>query len=192
MRQAFHTQAFWLIALGGVFVGFSTVAITQNQVPHLVETGFSVAAAAGAVSIVGAFSAGGKFIFGFICDWINPKYSRAIGLTLQTGAVIILLTLTKASPIYWVWSYAVLLGLSYGSWVPAMSMLTSVNFGMKEYGALLGMMTLFNMVGGAIGPLVAGYIYDVQNSYQLAFIIFLVLIIVTTIGTLFIRKPKMN
>jgi MFS family permease len=145
--------------------------------------------AATAVSIVGAFSGGGKFIFGFICDWINPKYSRAIGLVLQLGSLLILFSLSASSPMATVWSYAVLMGLSFGSWVPAMSMLTSANFGMVAYGSILGMMTFINMLGGAIGPVVAGYIYDVNQSYKPALLIFIVLVSITIIGTLFISKP---
>ncbi len=81
------------------------------------------------------------------------------------------------------------MGLSFGSWVPAMSMLTSVNFGMVAYGSILGMMTFVNMLGGAIGPVVAGYIYDVNQSYRPAFILCIALVSITIVGTLFIRKP---
>ena len=89
-----------------------------------------------------------------------------------------------------VWLYAVLLGLSFGSWVPAMSMLTITNFGMVAYGSIFGMMTFSDMGGGATGPLFAGYIYDIKQSYEMAFNIFIVLILVGITITLFIRKPK--
>jgi sugar phosphate permease len=189
-KQALRTSAFWLLAASGLLVGFSTMAITQNQVAHITDVGFSVALAAGAVSIVGAFSGIGKFFFGFICDFINPKYARVIGLVLQLGSIIILVNISSTSPVALVWLYAVLLGLSFGSWVPAMSMLTSTNFGMAAYGSILGMMTFFDMSGGATGPLFAGYIYDINQSYEIAFNTFIGLILVAIILTLFIRKPK--
>lgn len=190
LKQALKTSTFWLIASSGLLVGFSTMAVTQNQVAHITDVGFSVAVAASAVSIVGAFSGGGKFIFGFICDFLNPKYARVIGLALQLGSVIILVNINSTSSVALVWLYAVLLGLSFGSWVPAMSMLTSTNFGMVAYGSILGMMTFFDMGGGATGPLFAGYIYDIKQSYEMAFNTFIVLILVAIIITLFIRKPK--
>jgi len=190
LKQALKTYTFWLIASSGLFVGFIVMAVIQNQVAHITDVGFSVAVAASAVSIVGVFSGGGKFIFGFICDFINPKYVRVIGLALLFGALIILVNINSTSPVALVWLYAVLLGLSLGCWIPAMSMLTSTNFGMVAYGSILGMMTFLDMGGGAIGPLFAGYIYDIKQSYEMAFNTFIALTLMAIITTLFIRKPK--
>ncbi len=191
-RMALKTPAFWLIASGSLLFGFSTMAVTQNQVPHLIDIGFSTSVAASAVSIVGAFSGIGKFIFGFLCDLMNPKYARAIGLSLQLTAVIIIINLSSVSPVVLVWLYAVLIGLSFGSWVPSLSMLTSTNFGLVAYGSILGMMAFFDMGGGAIGPLFAGYIYDIRQSYLLAFNTFLILIVIAIMATLLIRRPKIH
>jgi MFS family permease len=190
--MAFRTPAFWLIALGSLLFGFSTMAVTQNQVPHLIDIGFSASVAASAVSIVGAFSGIGKFLFGFLCDLMNPKYARAIGLGLQLTAIIIIMNLSPSSPLVLIWLYAILIGLSFGSWVPSLSMLTSTNFGLVAYGSILGMMAFFDMGGGAFGPLFAGYIYDVQQSYILAFNVFLVLISMAITASLLIRKPKIR
>lgn len=192
VKSALKTPTFWLIALGSLLFGFSTMAVTQNQVPHLIDIGFSASVAASAVSIVGAFSGIGKFAFGFLCDLINPKYARAIGLSLQLTAIIIIINISSASPVVLVWLYAMLIGLSFGSWVPSLSMLTSTNFGLVAYGSILGMLSFFDMGGGAVGPLFAGYIYDIQQSYQLAFNIFLVLISAAIMATLLIRKPKIR
>lgn len=103
--------------------------------------------------------------------------------------ISLLMNLRESSPVFIIWISAIFLGLSYGSWDPSLSVLTSFNFGMIAYGSIYGLFHLFDMVGGAIGPLVDGYIYDLQSSYHVAFIIFASLVLVSLIATFFITKP---
>ena len=44
-------------------------------------------------------------------------------------------------------------------------------FGMKSHGLILGAASLAFTTGGAIGPYLMGYIFDVTDSYQLAFLV---------------------
>ena len=89
-----------------------------------------------------------------------------------------------------IWLYAIMMGIGQGSWMPTMSMLTSTNFGLASYGAIYGMLTLVMSLGTAIGPVMAGYMYDTMNTYRWAFIIFLALYVVAIPAILAIRRPK--
>jgi MFS family permease len=51
------------------------------------------------------------------------------------------------------------------------STLTAELFGMKSHGLLLGMVSFGFTVGGAIGPWVTGYLFDLKGNYDLAFLI---------------------
>lgn len=192
LKQAVKTSAFWFLGFGGLLSGFATMAIMQNQVAYVTDLDFSMATAATAVSIVGVFSAGGKLVFGMLCDWINPKYSRGIGLIFLLVSVGALLLMDGSGVAIPVWVYAVFLGLSFGSWVPSISMLIRVNFGMVAYGVIFGVANAIDTLGGSIGPLVTGYIYDITQSYRIAFVLFLFLIVIAVVSTLLIRKPKGN
>ena len=48
----------------------------------------------------------------------------------------------------------------------------------------------FTTLGGVIGPIFAGYVYDVSDSYQIAFYTFVVLILLSGLTFLFVRPPK--
>jgi sugar phosphate permease len=189
MKGALRTSTFWLIITGGMCFGFCTMSLMQNQVAHLTDVGFSVAIAASATSVVGVFSGSGKFLFGLICDYIKPRWARLIGLVSLLAAVVILITIGGSTPVAIIYAYAVLMGLSYGSWLPTMSMLTNANFGMLAYAGILGLMSMSNMIGGAVGPVITGYIYDINQSYLVAFYVFATLLVIAIIATLFIRKP---
>ncbi len=190
LKEALKTRNFWLIALTGMAFGFSSQPLIQHQVAHLQDIGFPMAIAASALSAVGITNAISKVWFGFICDRIHPKYSRVMGLAFLLIALIILMNLSSASGVVAVWVYAIFVGLSMGSWLPSMSMLVSTSFGLTAYGVIFSMTGFFNMLGGASGPLFAGYIFDTQKSYHLAFIIFAVLSALATVVAFFIRPPK--
>ena len=62
-------------------------------------------------------------------------------------------------------------------------------FGLKYYSVIFGMISLAQGLGGALGPVFAGYTYDATSSYRLAFTIFLALYAVSIPATLVIRRP---
>lgn len=190
LEQALKTRAFWLLSISCMLSGFPLMSIIQNQVVHLTDVGITLAIASSAVGAVTIGSAIGKFGFGFVCNWIKPKYALGIGLLMQTVALLILMTVQASTPVVIIWFYALLLGLGLGSWLPTMSILTSTNFGVAAYGTIYGMISMINQIGGAAGPVAAGAIYDNTGSYHLAFIIFLILFILATACALLIRKPK--
>lgn len=190
LQTALATSAFWLIAVSFLIGLFSQVGIIQHQVPYLEDIGFPVTMAAGALGVVGLTSAIGKFGFGWLCDRIPAKYAWSIGLGFQAVSIIILLNVQATSPQAMIWLYAITMGLGAGSWLPTMSMLVSTSFGLTAYGAIFGAATLFENIGVATGPLMAGYMYDAMGNYYWAFIILFGLHIVSIPAALAIRHPK--
>lgn len=190
LKMALATSAFWLITVSFLTSGFSEVSIIQNQVPYLEDIGFPMAMVAAAFGAVGFGSAIGKFGFGWLCDWIPPKYACSIGLGFIFVAIILLMNVSPASPPALIWIYVGIMGLGLGSWLPTMSMLTSATFGLASYGAVWGLISGIHGIGTAVGPMVAGYIHDTTGTYQLAFIIALVLIAVAIFTVLTVRRPK--
>lgn len=186
-KEAIGTLTFWIIALTSMVYGMSLTAALQNQVSILTEQGFTATNAVVAIGIVGLGSATGKFIFGYLCDRINPKYAAAISYALTASSLIIMI---QARSMAHLWLFAVIHGLGHGGWAPNLAMLAVSYFGLKHYGAVLGAMHLLYMTGLAIGPVIAGFAYDQTGSYRLVLIVFAVLCFVSVPLISLIRKPK--
>ena len=139
---------------------------------------------------VGLSSTIGKFLFGWLCDQIQAKYACAIGLGFQLAGVLILISVHQSSSAPILWLYAIVIGLGVGSWLPAMSMIVSSNFGLAEYGSIFGLVSVNMAVGGAIGPLVAGSVFDAAGGYHWAFIIFIISYLVAIPTVLLVRRPQ--
>lgn len=189
-KMALLAPAAWLIAISVVLSQFSMVGVCQNQVPFLVDIGFPVQMAAGALGFLALMSAIGKLGFGWLCDRINAKYATAIGFILQVVGIIILLNINKESPVLMVWAFAFTMGLGVGSWLPTMSMLVSQNFSLIVYPTIFGIMTLCQSLGASIGPAVTGRLFDLMGDYKLAFLILLGLYAVAFPVVLCIRHPR--
>ena len=62
-------------------------------------------------------------------------------------------------------------------------------FGLSSLGVILGIVIFVITIGEAIGPVMAGHIFDITGSYQLGFLIFAAVSIVAIILTTAL-KPK--
>jgi len=86
--------------------------------------------------------------------------------------------------------FGIVSGLGYGGIVAVLSPLVAELFGLRAHGTILGMIA-FNTAFGAIGPLIAGRIFDVSGSYQLGFLAAAILCVLGLILVLFL-KPRRN
>jgi OFA family oxalate/formate antiporter-like MFS transporter len=67
--------------------------------------------------------------------------------------------------------FAAMYGFSHGGFFIVLSPLLADLFGLSSHGAIFGGVFLSATAGGAVGPMLAGRIFDVTGSYQLAFLI---------------------
>ena len=190
LKMALGTSAFWFLCLTFLISGFSSMGFIQNQVPHLQDKGFSLALAASAITCLGLGSAIGKFFFGWLCDIIKAKHACAISIVLLAIATVVLILIKPGAPLAIIWLYAIVLGLGAGGWLPTMSILVNRNFGLVSYGAIFGMISLAQAIGVAAGPLFGGYMYDIMNTYNWAFIIMVSAYAIAIPAVLAVRRPK--
>jgi len=190
LKMALGTSTLWLIALAYFLSSFSFMAVLQNQVLYLQDSGFNVATAAAAISAISVASAIGKFTFGWLSDRIPAKYTATLGLCLQVISIALLLFIVPQSPTIIIWIYAILFGLGMGSWLPTMSIMTGRQFGLVAFGSIFGVISLLQTLGASSGPVFAAAMFDYLQSYKLAFSICLASYAVSIPALLMLRKPK--
>jgi len=189
LRQSSKHIAIWLLGLSFFVSGFSNTGALHAPVPFLEDIGFPTATAAAALGTLGLGSAVGKVFFGWLCDRVSPKRATALGLGLQLGGVLVLLSIRADSPLVLIWVYALLLGFGIGSWLPTMSVLVSSNFGLAYYGSIFGVIAFLESAGTSLGPLFAGLTFDATGTYYYAFVTFAVLYAVAIPTVLLIKRP---
>jgi MFS family permease len=188
LKMAVATPAFWLIGASLLF--FHThLGVLLSVFPHLMDIGFSAGIAASVLSVYGVAGTLSQFSFGWLCDKITARRASAIGLGLTVAGILILICISPRSPMPLIWTYAVVMGFGVGSWLPTMSMLTSSTFGMVSYGAIFGLLSIFQNIGGATGPLIAGSVYDSTHAFLWSFVTILILVAVAIPLVLMVKRP---
>jgi MFS family permease len=67
----------------------------------------------------------------------------------------------------WAFAIALILGIAVGAEVNIFAYFTSRYFGVRHFGVLFGIVYSMVILGGGLGPLMAGTIFDSTGSYEL-------------------------
>ena len=168
LREAVGGSQFWIALVMYFCFGFSAFITLVHIVPHAIDLGISWADAAIILAITNGMTIVGRVALGVIADRFGNKEVTIIGFVLMGAAFLWLLRFTGLWDLY---LFAVLFGLGWGSCSVAQSPIAASLFGLRSHGLLLGCLHLGFAIGTAVGPIVAGYIFDVRESYQLAFVL---------------------
>jgi len=136
-------------------------------IPHGTDIGLSLSTAAGVLSTIGGMSLLGRIVMGTANDKIGGKRSLIICYAVLICALIFLQT---ANQTWMLLLFAAIYGFAHGGFFTVMSPAIAELFGTGSHGAIFGVVLFSGMIGGAIGPLLTGRVFDVTGSYHTAFI----------------------
>jgi predicted MFS family arabinose efflux permease len=189
LKEALSTRQFWLIFSMALCLGFSIHTILVHIAPHTTDLGFSATTAANILATVGGMSVLGRVVLGGAGDRIGNRQVFIIGFALMAAALFWLLPATEAWALY---LFAAVFGFAYGGCVTSQPPLVAELFGLRSHGLILGAITFGLSIGAAIGPLLAGYIFDVANSYHVALLVCAVISVVALILTILLTPTKQD
>ena len=186
-KRSIKTGQFWFFGLT-LFCFFLYLQLIRVHIaPYAVDIGFSAMTAAGILSIIYGGSVIGRLTMGFTADRIGARPALTACLFTLTLALTWLLF---AQDIWMFYAFAVIFGVAYGGMISLQWLAPAELFGLSSLGMIAGSLNFFSNIGGAVGPLLAGSIFDVTGSYRLAFLICLVLSALAVILSLILIKAK--
>jgi len=168
LREAACTRQFWLVFTMLFCVGFCLFTITVHIVSNATDLGISAASAASILAVIGGASIAGNVILGGAADRIGNRQVYIIGFILMSAA---LFWLVLAREMWMFYLFAVVLGFARGGMATSDSPLVAGLFGLNSHGLILGVTSLGFTMGAALGPFLAGSIFDASGSYQTAFLL---------------------
>ena len=83
-------------------------------------------------------------------------------------------------------------GFAYGALIAMQTIVAVRMFGLLSLGTIAGVITFAYTVGGAIGPIVTGYIFDIMGDYRPAYVLSAVLALAAFILVLFIKRKNIQ
>lgn len=159
---------FWFAVSAWIFLAFCVFFVYTHLVPHITDMGFSSVEAAGVLSVLGGVSIAGKILMGAMCDRIGSKPTALFCSVLQAGAIFWMAWIQE------IWIFyltASIFGFAFGGSTSALGAFIADVFGSARIGTVLGLLEIGFGIGASLGPLIGGLIFDIKDSYLLAFII---------------------
>ncbi len=169
----------WFLFAGCVFLIFT------HLVPHITDSGFSPLEAATVLSLIGVASLPGRLLMGIASDRIGRKLTPIISTLVQA---VVIVGLVWAQSLWSLYLFAVVYGFFYSGLGTSGGALISDTFGVKNIGAVFGLLEVGFGIGAALGAAMGGYIFDVSGSYKAAFMIGALAMLVATVLIAFIRR----
>mgnify|MGYP000176878995 CR=1 FL=1 len=186
-QQTLKSRYFWLFCTLAVLHAVSMLIVGTHIIPHALDVGLKVEQA----SIIMVVSGGAGLIARLVVGRLTTESNKKL--------IIILSTIFMAIAIFWLifaddlWMflvYAVVWGFSMGSIDPPLMSLVPDIFGTYRLGAVFGAMDAAFGVGAAVGPAIAGFIFDVSGEYTAAFLLGAALMAATVLLVLPLRSEK--
>lgn len=185
--EAIKTRAFWLITLSYTLRYVGTSAFLVLAIPYLESIGFSAKVSALVVTGVSLSGFGGRIVFGWLGDLFDKRHILAILLGIQSISMILCAYLQDISLLI---PFVIAYGLGYGGTIPLRGAIQGDYFGRRAFASLQGVILGVMILGMVIGPTIAGLIYDLQGSYQSAWLIYAAITLFTVPMILAAKKPK--
>jgi MFS family permease len=188
LSGAVRTRQFWTICAAKLAIVFCLMTVMVHIVPFAREIKVSPTIAAGLLSTIGGVSMAGRFFSGIALDRIGSKRVMIISFILLMA---VFLWLQIATRLWMLYLFAVIYGLSHGGFFTSFSPIVAEFFGIKSHGVLFGITMFCGTFGGALGPITAGYVFDVTGAYAGAIWI-CILISLIGVGLVATLKPALK
>src|SRR5215218_10179498 len=163
LSEAFRHRSYMLLVLGFFTCGFQLAFITAHLPAYLKDAGLSASIGGWTLALIGLANAVGSLYSGYLTARVSKRWLLA-WIYLARSVVIAAFVLLPASP-----ASALLFGLCMGllwlSTVPPTSSLVMLMFGTRYMAMLYGFAFFSHQVGGFLGVLLGGVLYEAYGSY---------------------------
>lgn len=166
--EASRTGPFRLICFLYFSFLFSLLTVLVHIVIHASGMGVPASGAARILAVIGGLCIVGMNVMGSAADRIGTRSAMTASFFLMACGLFWLLSAREP----WMFNlFAVVFGFAYGGMQTLFSPIVAELFGLRSHGTILSTAALAGTVGAVIGPLLAGYAYDVRGSYNVALLL---------------------
>jgi len=178
LSHAFQTRNFWCLGFAWLLSPLCMYMVMTHIVPHGTDVGISAMEAATILSLIGAMNIPGRLLMGRISDSLGRKATAVTCPLFLAGAII---SLIYSKDLWMFYLFAVVFGFFFGGLSTVTTAMIGDTFGLRSIGIIMGTFSAGWALGAAMGPFIGGLVYDISNSYSVAFSICAAAMIMVTL-----------
>jgi len=163
-----------------------TEGVSVHFVILLVDRGWSTEAASGLLGLSALIGAPARLGMGWLGDLLD-KRRLIMGLLVSLGVSVFVMGWTSHPRLFAL--FMVIYSLAYGGLASLQEPIRADYFGTRYFATIHGMSRSVTTAGTFIGPIVAGFFYDLTKSYALAFTFFAFVSLLSTLCMVMAKPP---
>jgi OFA family oxalate/formate antiporter-like MFS transporter len=186
--EALRTPQWYLLtAILTLNVTAGIALISQASPSATGIAGYSATAAATIVGVLAVFNGAGRVVWAAASDYIGrmPAFTAMLGLN-----GVCLLLLPHASNAILFFLLAAVVYLCYGGGFGTMPATAGDFFGVKNAGAIYGLMIIGWSIGGVVGPVIAAALIGPEDNYTLAYTTLGIIALAAVVLTFITKMPR--
>lgn len=189
--EAIRSPAFWFVLIANTSYSFTTQIQHVHWIPHLRNTGFSAPGAGAVIAIYGATQVVGRLLSGWVGDIFGRQRLLWISfLLISIGWVAIAFISPEA--LWAVGAFYLFYGTGQAAHTVAQPAVVADFFGPRRFASIRGIMNPISVIGGVIGPVFAGWMFDISASYQLIFSLLAPVSAIGSVAIFLATNPSAN
>ena len=174
-RETVKTLRFWCVILFPSLTTSGVYIIIVHHVRYLVDLGVDKIWAASLFAVIGALSAAFRFFWGWFSDRVGREITFTLGECCFSMGILFLLLFQSLPSMVLLYLFAIFFGAGWGVTAPMFMSVTGDLYKGKNFGLIYGTVEGVIGLGAAAGAWVAGYVFDQTQNYFWAFILVILL-----------------
>lgn len=192
LKRAIQTGRFWsLIAFPFLSITGIYIVLVHN-VKFMVDQGIEKMAAALIFAMVGVISSIFRIFWGWLSDRIGREKTFTMGILCACLGVGSLLLLEGSGSRLFAYSFFIFFGIGWGVTAPMYMSVSADLFKGRIFGLIYGFLEAGVGLAGALGAWAAGFIFDKTMSYSGAFILAIVVMLMSCVFVWLAAPRKFN
>ena len=187
LKQALRHRSFWLLSSAMGMRHLVTEGVSVHFVILLVDRGWSTEAASTLLGISALIGAPARIGMGWLGDLLD-KRRLVMGLLLALSVSVLLMGYTAQAFVFT--TCMIIYSLAYGGLAALQEPIRADYFGTRAFATIQGMSRSVVTAGTFLGPIIAGFFYDVTKSYTIAFGVFGLVSLMATLFMFFAKPPS--
>ena len=163
LHEAIKTKAFYLIAIITPIGSLAFSMVLPHVIDNYTNSGISLLTAATGLVVLSTFGMLSKVFWGAIGEKITGRNALMCSFSVTIVGVMLMYN-PIAGPLMWI--AVAVFGLGMGAFGPLYTMIIQDLFGLRNYGAISGLLGLTGVISFGAGPIMGGLSYDFAGTYK--------------------------
>ena len=187
LKEVLRLKVFWLLSIAMALRHMVTEGVSVHFVILLVDRGWSTEAASSLLGVSALIGAPARIGMGWLGDLVD-KRKLVMGLLFALSLSVGIMGWAAGSFLFT--AVMIVYSLAYGGLASLQEPIRADYFGTKAFATIQGVSRSITTAGTFMGPIIAGLFYDFTKSYSVAFTIFAMVSLISTVLMFLARRPQ--